>query len=956
MPKNPCIYTIKDKNGKTIEKTFDEMRQHILDNYDNYKNILEDATKKSSTTSVDVGEQATNGEKMGEGNAKGQATTKESEPNTSNEKEKLGSIYTEQPPFVLKVSELEKIKSEYGMEDFEKDTISNLQAHKNAENTIKEWKEKGTYDKGIENIIAKSKGGFISDAEQNILAQHIADLRVTEKSIKDVTSKEFENVVGKLKEAAQAGRKIREEAGRTLSRQLLVQGEPKSAAEYIVREMENTGIAEFTDAEKKSLAAEFTEMQEIKQKLAESEAERLRLEKELAAKDFVKKVIKNTKKTHSDFVAERKSLKEELLAAKEKHEKWLKDNGISTAGASPFTLTTDMAKIIGKMVKSHAEETVLKFDELVNRVFDEAKEILDGISRKDIIDVMAGVYEEKKATRNEKAAALRDLKTEAKLLNELENLRLGKVLNKSTERIQKSARIKELESKVSEIRKRNKDKEDIEKQDWQRLDEKKARLRNEINKLQEDIKNGNFAKEEPKPPVILDKEGKLLQDRLMHLKAQQEMRRQKADYEALSKWDKASDKLWQVLGLRRLVNAAIDFSIPFRQANTITMNPFKAKTTLKSFYNMFNLSFSPEKFKRFQYQLEKSNVGELFEHFGGVLSNPLELKMDKRDEQFTNNIISTIHQKIEDSDNKNLKKVAKIADKAWFSERASAAFLNTVRIEEFKNGSKELLREGITPDNSPEHYKALVKWIMNTTGRGNMLKVLEDSHAGRIVANRTYFGARLMAAKINMLNPVTYKNLPKEVRAKAIKDMLGYTSSLALTGLGVIAAGGQVSLNPDEPDFMQARFGDKVYDLTGGSVAYVRTFLRFITAMTKQAKNFGSKDANSYSRFAGSSISKTFVTNKLSPNTAYIYHTLGAMGFPFAAKSAKYDEGGHLQPYDPYEIAKVYPLYVDGTIKAFEEGGVSDALMVLIPDIFGIGTQQYEKKNKRQKSSSTFNP
>jgi DNA repair exonuclease SbcCD ATPase subunit len=240
---------------------------------------------------------------------------------------------------------------------------------------------------------------------------------------------------------------------------------------------------------------------------------------------------------------------------------------------------------------------------------------------------MAGVYNEKQETRNEKAARLRDLKTEAVLLNKLENVRLQKTSDVAKERAAKTQRAKELEEKIKQVRQRNKEanKEDV--KDFERLDEKRKRIENQIIKIQNDIKEGKFGKEEPKPPVILDKETQLLQDRLMQLKAQQDTRVAKADYEALSKWDKGWDKFWQVLGLRRLVNAAIDFSIPFRQANTITMNPFKAKTTLKSFYNMFNMSFSPEKFKRFQYQLENSNKGKLFEHFGGVFSNPLEIKM-----------------------------------------------------------------------------------------------------------------------------------------------------------------------------------------------------------------------------------------------------------------------------------------------------------------------------------------
>jgi hypothetical protein len=159
------------------------------------------------------------------------------------------------------------------------------------------------------------------------------------------------------------------------------------------------------------------------------------------------------------------------------------------------------------------------------------------------------------------------------------------------------------------------------------------------------------------------------------------------------------------------------------------------------------------------------------------------------------------------------------------------------------------------------------------------------------------------------------------------------------------AAGASISLNPDDPDFMQARFGKKVYDITGGTVGYVRTALRIFKGAAKEIKNLNGKEANSYMTFAASSAWKTLVANKLSPNTAYAYHF-------FTHKSAERDENGHFKPFDPYEITKVYPLYVDGTKQAFKDGGLGSAMTVLLPDLFGIGTQQYEKSGNSGKATT----
>ena len=45
-----------------------------------------------------------------------------------------------------------------------------------------------------------------------------------------------------------------------------------------------------------------------------------------------------------DFKAEIKNYKDELIKAKEEHDKWLKDQGIQQAGISGIVLTPKMAK------------------------------------------------------------------------------------------------------------------------------------------------------------------------------------------------------------------------------------------------------------------------------------------------------------------------------------------------------------------------------------------------------------------------------------------------------------------------------------------------------------------------------------------------------------------------------------------------------------------------------------
>ena len=756
-------------------------------------------------------------------------------------------------------ADTEELRKELGISEYEKIPQEEIAWETEAKNRIRNGE--------LPKLLTKLRNGEnISEVEQKMMGQHIANLN------EEVSKSPTNENISKYREAIELSDKAGSASGRSLrARQGMFLADDSLSGEF-VKEMESLGVTELTDAEKKTVMDEYKEMSEVKQKLSEAELRIKELEAEAKAKEELNS-IRNTnknkpqKKSKEDYVKERSSLKDELKAAKEKHEKWLKDNNINTMGGSPFVLTTDMAKIIAKIVKSHAEETVSKFEDLVENVYNEVKDVLEGVSKKDIVNVMAGVYNEKKETVEDAAAKIFDYKQEAKLLKKLEDARLNQTLNPTKDRAVKSNRIKELENKIKEIRERNKDNTPVEKSDSQKMAEKRKSLLKKIESLQNDVKAGKFEKTKPKEPILLDKKTQALQDRVIELEAQQATRRAKQEYEKLNKFEKGMDTFWQIAGLRRLVNAAVDFSVMFRQARDITLNPLKyvkiengklkSDSAAKAWVNTFNATASVKWFKRFQYNLEKSDLGRSFMHFGGVFSNPTEVKMEKREEEFSNSLLSRMHQKIESGNNEGLKKVANTVDRLWFSERAAAAALNTIRIEEYTKGVKELTLQGKTMDNSPQEYKDLVKWVMNITGRGNMVKVLEDSHAGRIIANRTYFGARLMAAKINMLNPATYIGMQKSARVRALKDMAGSTAGFLLIAAAGVAAGGSVSTDWDDPDFLQLRFGKNVYDISGGSAAYVRTFLRFLKAISKQSKNPNSKAANSYSTFAGKSMAKT---------------------------------------------------------------------------------------------------
>lgn len=260
------------------------------------------------------------------------------------------------------------------------------------------------------------------------------------------------------------------------------------------------------------------------------------------------------------------------------------------------------------------------------------------------------------------------------------------------------------------------------------------------------------------------------------------------------------------------------------------------------------------------------------------------------------------------------------------SNRAADAFLNTARYELYMRGLRMLDKQGVTRQNDVKEYEALSKWAMNTTGSGSMVKWLEDSKGVQRFLGNTFFGARLMASRFNLLNPYYYAKMPPKIRKEAMKDMAFFTGTIMITGLALAAAGAKISFDPDDPEFLQVRFGNKVFDITGGMAIYIRTYLRIGEAAW--ARGFESKNEASDKVDNAKKSVLSFFTNKLAPNTSYAWSALtGKKG------------GG--QDFDPYDIIKAYPMYVDDLVSAWKDDGILGSMVVLGASVFGAGIQVY---------------
>lgn len=845
--------------------------------------------------------------------------------------------------------QMNEIAKEFGFPEYEKSPEG-----------FKEWDAEATKRLGqpgaIDKLMNKMRDeGMPSPVEQRMMLHYIADLRAkvrknpTAENLKELNrAQDISNIVG----------------GRFVGQSLVARKGMKPTEEtldsFLSQWSEAHGGETLPQETIDNLAKRFNKEQELKAKVdAAYDKGKQDAAEQMAVKGFeeMKKTTRKRKKTDEEYKKERKDL---VASIKEKWEKTGKGKlyAAPIPGIDKLEKLAAIAPDVAILAKNYIENGVIKLEEVIRKIHADIKDGVPDLRERDIRDIISGMYNERKETKNEIAEKYRNLQREAELLNKIEKERVGYEKSKDeSDKIKKTARISELEKRLKEVQALKKkeiseepvkDVAEMTADDLGKLKDKRLR---EIANLREKLKNKDYS--EPLPPpkrITLDKEAQKLEDEYLKMKEEDLYQQEKAKYERLSRATKNWDKVWKMAGLRRVIQTAIDWSIPYRQNVTTTLNPLKwmprwengelkTPTNIRQFKNMFQQTFSPKYVNEYFKKLKDS--GEYYEmkEDGIVFSNPSEIELSKREEDFRNNLFQDLR-KLRGSDNKIAHLASYIAEPILASERAAAGALNTVRVERYRFAKKALEAQGMTRQNSPEAYKKMGEWIMNMTGRGKMAEFIEQSRGASRLAGNTFYGAKLMASRFNLLKNPFLSKMPKEVRMETFKDMVGFVSGVAITGLALMAAGGKVSFNPDDSDFLQVKFGDTKYDISGGMAAYIRTLLRLSKTAYREGEALASgskkdkKAADKYGAFAGRT-GLSFLTNKFAPNTSYGYHFM-------TGKSPGSEDG----EFDPYEFLEYYPMYVDDIKDAWKQEGVSSLLTIGAPGLFGIGTQTYPDKKK----------
>lgn len=355
---------------------------------------------------------------------------------------------------------LQEVATEFGLDNVSsRDRVSDLRLFKKAEGVIDNWVKEGDYKKNIEEVIktAESDIGSIGEVENVILAQHIANLR-GELNKMDIKNEAFDKKLKELDRVVRAGEKARSKQGAALRVPII-----KSYAlpDIMQGYMEANRVEKLTDAQKEQAVKDY---ENIKKKAEDAEQKVMKLEainNELMAQRNLNKGVYGKKKTTAgkkDYKAERQSLKEKLAKQFEEYKAEVqKLRIVSDGGIESYKISVQMAKTVAEFVKSHVSEIGANLKEVTKRTFEDVKDIIKGITEKDVHDIIAGGYAEVKKTRNQLAADMKDLKDEAFYINKLERLLNGTEPKNEKQRIERNKQITDLKNKIKDFKKEESD-------------------------------------------------------------------------------------------------------------------------------------------------------------------------------------------------------------------------------------------------------------------------------------------------------------------------------------------------------------------------------------------------------------------------------------------------------------------------------------------------------------------
>lgn len=391
------------------------------------------------------------------------------------------------------------------------------------------------------------------------------------------------------------------------------------------------------------------------------------------------------------------------------------------------------------------------------------------------------------------------------------------------------------------------------------------------------------------------------------------------------------DRITDILNVPRALMASMDVSAPFRQGLVVMAS--HPKLFFSEFAPMLKSLKSEDDFQGLMRSIHESPTFPLMEKGKLALTDIGETakgasNLSKREEQFASNMAEQI---------------PGVGHLVRGSDRAYVGFLNKTRSDLFNLLVHQAAGEGYHLND--KLVEDIAKFVNSATGRGDIGRFADHT----ATLNALFFSPRLLASRLNFLNPTYYLRMEPFARRQALRAALRLTGTLGVVLEAARTAGAEVNTDPRNADFGKIRIGNTRIDVAGGFQQPIRLLAQLgsgqiVSSTTGQLEHLSGG-------FVGRSrldVLSQFAKGKLAPVPSFATDVLS--GQQFSGNPLDFS----INPADTNsEISSHYlPLLAQDIISLQQQthsplaaagGGLLSA--------FGVGIQSYSPKKKKAKSS-----
>jgi hypothetical protein len=362
----------------------------------------------------------------------------------------------------------------------------------------------------------------------------------------------------------------------------------------------------------------------------------------------------------------------------------------------------------------------------------------------------------------------------------------------------------------------------------------------------------------------------------------------------------------EVLNVPRALMTTLDMSAPLRQGVFLIGRP---KQFLPAFGNMFKYYFDEKAYQGLFQQIKSRPTYQLMKKAKLAITD-MDGLLTGREESFMSNLAEKIPY---------YGKVVRASDRAY------TGFINKMRADVFDDMIKSAESQGVKLTDTV--LKNIGNFVSTATGRGSLPGGIERAS---VLLNSVFFSPRLMASRMQLMNPAYYVTLDPFTRKEALKSLFTFAGTAGTVLMLAKAGGAKVGTDPRSADFGKIRTGNTRYDILGGFQQYIRLAAQLITGESVNSTT-GVKTTvgEGYKPLTRYQILERFAQSKQAP----------VVSFGVNLAKGKNSLGQDLDV--PKEIWNRFtPMVTQDLASMFKERGF-EAIGMAIPSIFGVGLLNY---------------